>query len=484
MKTTDRREFIRSTALSVGASVLATGWGGCGPRPEKTPGEDRRAAAKPPNVLIVLCDQLRSSALGCMGNDHVLTPNIDELARRGVRFENAFACSPVCSPCRSQILTGKLTGPRGTRNELGSFLYKLPLSETTIAEHLRDAGYATGYIGKWHVSPHGVRRPDGFVPPGEPRHGFDYWAAIEVPHDHYDAKYFRDSPEPLVARGFSCNVETDLAIRFIEDRGDAPFFLMLSWNPPHDPYKPPPEHDVYNPDDIPLRPNVPDDLRRRAQYQLAGYYGLISAVDFNLGRILSRLDELDLTRDTLICFCSDHGSMLYSQGVLQQDGAKRRPWRESAQVPMILCYPRSIEPGQVRDTFIGSIDVMPTLLGLAGLATPGDVQGRDFSPLLLGQPCDEPDSIFLHITARGRTTPFSAPWRAVRTSDWMYAASGGLEDGDWLLYDLAQDPYEMNNLIDDPGHQARKDEMKARLEDWRRHFRDSLDLGQFYARQS
>lgn len=161
----------------------------------------------------------------------------------------------MCSPARAQIFTGKLSGESGKRKR-GNLMYKLPLNETSIAEILRREGYATGFIGKWHLSPHGVDTPRGFVPPGPARQGFDEWAAVEVPAGHFNAKYFTDTPEPI--RGFSCDVETDLAIRFIESHRDRPFFLAVSWNPPHNPYTPPREFDVYEPAAMPLRPNVPE----------------------------------------------------------------------------------------------------------------------------------------------------------------------------------------------------------------------------------
>ncbi len=437
-------------------------------------------AAGQPNVVLLIADQLRSSALGCTGNEVVKTPHLDRLAAQGALFTNAFACSPVCSPARAQILTGKFSGSSGKIRKPGNLLYKLPLEETTLAEILRQQGYATGFIGKWHLSPQDLETANGFVPPGPARQGFKTWAAIEVPSGHYNAKYFTDSPQPLVARGFSCDVETDLAIDYLESHRDQPFFLTVSWNPPHNPYTPPRPFDVYDPATIPLHPNVPAELAATARESLAGYYGLISAVDANVGKILDALETLDLTRQTIVLFVSDHGDMHGSQGVRLEEGAKRRPWSESCQVPFLVSYPGTVVPGQVHDALVGTVDIVPTLLALAGVEVPGWVQGLDHSPLILGEPFHERSSIFLHITAGGRSTPLAAPWRAVRTKEHLFAVSAGLEQGDWLLYDLRQDPFEMVNLIDDPARGDRKQDLRTQLDAWRTEIGDDLDLRQFY----
>ena len=436
-----------------------------------------------PNILIVLPDQLRASALACMGNDLVRTPNIDRLAARGLRFTNATACTPVCSPCRAQILTGRFSGPSAHPLVQVDLMHKLAFQQTTLAEVLKGQGYATGYIGKWHLSPRSQVRSDGFVPPGEARQGFDYWAAVELPTGHYDTIYYRDTPDPIRAEGFACDVETDLAIRYVKTRRKEPFFLMVSWNPPHGPYKPPQEYDIYDPEMVPLRPNVPRELAERARKRIARYYGLVSAVDFNLGRILQALDESGQAENTIVFFCSDHGVMHFSQGVRQGQGEKQRPWRESRHVPFILSYPPSVTRGRTHDVLIGSVDVMPTLLGLAGVAVPDSIQGRDLSPLILGRPYAEPESTFLHISKVNKDTPLAAPWRGVLTKEWLFTISGGIEGGDWLLYNVREDPFEVNNLVHDPGHRAKKEELRALLEEWRQRVGDDLDLdlGQFFA---
>lgn len=472
-----RRAFVAGLAAGLGLGTSACG------KPTTTSWPASRSTRRKPNVLLVISDQLRAADLGCMGNSTVATPHLDRLAAGGALFRNAFACSPVCSPARAQILTGRLTGGSGQIRRPSNLMYKLPLDQTSLAEILRQQGYATGYIGKWHLSPQTVDTPGGFVPPGRARQGFDYWAAVEVPSGHFDAQYFTDTPQPIIARGFSCDVETELAIQYFESHRRQPFFLAVSWNPPHDPYTPPPDFDVYDPAAIPLRPNVPEELASIARASLAGYYGLISAVDANVGRILDALEAFDLARSTIVLFCADHGDMLCSQGVRLQDGAKRRPWSESSRVPLIVSYPGVVTPGQVHDALIGTIDIVPTLLALAGVPEPNGVEGRDHSRLLLERPFAERESMFLHITIGGKSTPFSAPWRAVRTRDHLFAVSAGLEQGDWLLYDLRNDPFEMENLVGHRAYRDRKEELRTLLDGWRAEIGDELDLASFYRRR-
>jgi arylsulfatase A-like enzyme len=439
----------------------------------------------------VIADQLRSSAVGCYGNSTVQTPNIDRLASSGTRFSNAFALSPVCSPCRAQMLSGKYgTRPNIRRKFPGSpFLYKLPHEETTLAELLSRAGYATGMIGKWHISPKfsgldGRSIPPPLVPPGVPRQGFAHWIMSHPTRGHYDIPYFfGDEDEGRVIPGFSCELETDWALKFLAQERQEPFFLMLSWNPPHNPYQPPPAFDLYPPADIPLRPNVPEVYRSQAQQSLAGYYGLITAVDHHLGRILEGLDRLGLSENTVVVFVSDHGDSLYSQrGETDRFFHKRTPWSEAAHVPLIIRNGgMSPAAGGVSDALVGSIDLMPTLLELAGVPIPEDVQGRSLAPLLQGRQYTPRESIFLHMTSTAGL-PYGTPWRAVRTRDSWYAVSGGHRSDGWLLYDLKEDPYELRNLVAEPPKTTRRQELQDELRAWQLQLGDSLRLESYRPR--
>jgi arylsulfatase A-like enzyme len=191
---------------------------------------ESKAKDRRPSVLLILPDQMRGQALGCMGDPDVRTPNLDKMAAQGLLFRNTFANTPVCCPARAVILTGKYAHKNGMiANDL-----RLRESETTIAEILRVQEYRTGFIGKWHLD--GGRRLPGFVPPGPRRQGFQFWAANECEHRHFRPSYFRDDDRPIVDSRFETEVWTDLAIEFLHQVREKPFFLVVAMGPPHDPY--------------------------------------------------------------------------------------------------------------------------------------------------------------------------------------------------------------------------------------------------------
>jgi arylsulfatase A-like enzyme len=462
MKPMNRRAFIRRASLGMAAAAGV---------PTRRPAAD--GSARGPNIVYVFADQMRHHAMACAGNPVVKTPNLDAMAAQGMLLTNAFSCSPVCSPYRAQLLTGRYGHVTGvTNNDI-----RLPDEEETLAEVLKQRGYATGYIGKWHLDAGrkeapGTPRKNGFVPP-DSRQGFDYWAVHECTHLYFNRYYFRDSPEPVHFEGYEPDVQTDLAIAFMEQHQSGPFCLMLSYGPPHNPYKPPEAFDLYKPEDVPLRPNVPKEAEDQARAQIAQYYGLVTSLDHNIGRLAKAMDELGLADNTVFCFSSDHGDMLHSQG----QTLKQKPWEESVHIPFILRYPSRVTPDQRKDVLFASVDVMPTLLGLCDAPIPGGVQGRDLSDVFLGKSADEPESVFLSINGAGRNTGLHAPWRGVRTREWVYAWSAGLPGpGHWVLYNVKEDPYELNNLVNDPEHRDIRTKLHAMTEQWRKDTGDNLDL--------
>lgn len=413
-------------------------------------------AKKRPNILYVMPDQLRAQALGCMGNPDVRTPYIDRLASQGLLLPNTFANTPVCCPARANILTGKYAHRNGmVANDL-----RLRESEVTLAGRLRDAGYRTGFIGKWHLD--GGKRLPGFVPPGPRRHGFEFWAANECSHAHFNTQYFRDTPEPIPIRKFEAEAWTDLGLEFLRSgKTDArPFFLTIAVGPPHDPYKAPPEFaKLYDPAKLHMRPNWREKPGLPGPKEIAEYYGMVTAVDEQIGRLLRALDELGLADDTIVLLSSDHGDMLGSQG----RRLKRKPWEESIRVPGILRYPRKIQPGRRLDAIFTHVDFTPTLLGLCGAAAPAGAQGTDLSAVLTGERRAEPDSAFFQIFGPYQGDGTEDAWRGVRTHRHMYAR---FETRPWVLYDVEKDPYEMNNLVENPGAKSLLKDMDSRLTAW------------------
>ncbi len=448
MRELSRREFIKFASAGIAAATAGAGSELCGAADRK-----RR-----PNVLYVFADQMRAAAMGCMGNTCVKTPNLDALAGQGLLLTNAMSCSPVCSPYRAQLMTGRYGHTTGViHNDI-----KLPNTETTLPEMLKRAGYSTGYIGKWHLN--GDR--SGFVKP-EDRQGWDYWAALACSHQYFKTRYFRDTPEPIPINGYEPDVQTDLAIEFIKQNRDRPFCLAVSFGPPHNPYRAPAKFDIYDPAKLPLRPNVPPGQAEKWRPQIAQYYGLVTSLDANIARMMKALETLGIAEDTIFCFSSDHGDMLGSQG----HRLKQRPWEESVNVPFIMRYPRRLGPGRKSDVLLASVDVMPTLLGFCGATVPAGVQGRDLSGVLAGDGGDEPTMVYFANTHRGGGP--GTDWRGIRTKRWKYAYHA---KGDWVLYDLAADPYEMNNLIGDPKYKAKRDELRALLDARRKELGDKAEL--------
>lgn len=406
------------------------------------------AADRRPNILIIMPDQMRGQAMGVAGDTNVRTPTLDRLARDGLFLPNTFANTPVCCPARASILTGLYTHRHGVlSNDL-----RLRESSRTLAEVLADAGYATGFIGKWHLD--GGRRMPGFIPPGPRRQGFQFWAANECNHNHFNSSYFRDTDQPIPIKRFEPEVWTDEAIGFIRANRDRPFFLFWTCGPPHDPKGAPPDFEkLYDPAKLVMRPNWKEGIRGAGRNEMMKYYAAITAIDAQVGRMLDVLKELGIADDTIVLFTSDHGDMVGSQGV----NHKCKPWEESIRVPGIIRYPSRIAHGRRGDTLFSHVDFMPTLLSLCGVSIPPGLQGRDLSKSLTGRDGEEPECVLLQMCDSFGRDGSPAPWRAVRTKGHLYAR---FEDKPWLLCDIEKDPYQLKNLVDEPATA----DLRARLD--------------------
>ena len=402
-----------------------------------------------PNLLYIFADQMRGMDMHCAGNTQLYTPNLDRLAEQGMRLTHAYANTPVCTASRAMLLTGLYPAAnRVVANDL-------PLSTElpSLGEMFRSAGYRTGYIGKWHLD--GVPRSK-WTPPGPRRHGFEYWAAYNCSHDYFRAdKYYRDLPVAIRMEGYEPEVQTNLALDFLATVDERPFCLMLSWGPPHDPYPLVPEvfKDQYDPTTITLRPNVsavhadaaPLARDWETRETIANYYAAITALDYQLGRILDFLDETGLAGDTIVVFTSDHGDMLWSHGRMK----KQQPWEESIHIPFLIRWPNEIQAGTTSDALFGMIDHLPTLLSLCSIEASARLQGTDLAPTLLGLEQTPPSSLFLMDMVRmdESHTQNLDEWRGLRTRRYTYAR--WVDGRPWLLYDNENDPYQLINLVDD-----------------------------------
>lgn len=422
-----------------------------------------------PNILLILPDQMRASAMGCDGNKEVQTPNIDRLASEGMLFKRTYANVPVCCPARAILMTGTYPQVNGMiANDL-----RLREEHITIAERLRDAGYRTGFIGKWHLD--GGPRDPGFVPPGPRRQGFEFWAAYECHHKHFQPDYFRDTPERIVVDKFEPEASCDFAVEFLKSQPkDKPFFLTVQMGPPHDPYGAPEEYmkrydaEKLTPDaswqpGSETRPTPKAGLRRGplanrfvpvgGKEEIAAYYAAITAIDDQVGRLLTTLKETDADENTIILFTSDHGDMLGNHGMRR----KRKPHDESARVPGIIRWPARVPQGKIVDTLFSHIDMPPTLLALAGLDVPEEMQGADLSRVALGETTEGPEAVLLQIFVPYKGDAILAPWRGIITKDHTYAR---YKNAPWVLFDDQADPQQMKNLATD----ATSNEVREKLD--------------------
>lgn len=405
----------------------------------------------PPNILFLMPDQWRGMDLGSAGNRQVRTPNLDKLAADGVQFENAVANTPVCTPARSTVLTGRYPHATGTAvNDV-----RLPIQEVTLPEILRRRGYYTGFIGKWHLDG-GLRMP-GYVPPGDRRQGFDFWAANECSHAYFKQWYFRDSPDRIDVNGYEVFEWTKLGSEFLETAKNKkqPFCLYVQYGPSHDPYLAPPGYEtMYDPSRIELRKNWKEGAKRFGTTRdIAGYYAAIACLDEQIGQLLGKLDGLGMAGNTIVFVTSDHGDMLGSHGTF----LKRKPWEESVRVPGIFRWPKGLRAGVRSKAPFSHVDAAPTLLGLAGAESPVPMHGFDYSKHMRGASGATPEFAHLMIYTQTEMNE-NPPWRGLRSSKWKYARH---EEKPWVLYDIENDPFEMNNLASDRAQAKRMEAFDA-----------------------
>ncbi len=403
-----------------------------------------RLTAGPPNVVFILGDDLGINDLHCYGRADHHTPHLDRLAVQGARFTAAYVACPVCSPTRAALMTGKAPA----RLHLTTFLpgrpdcpsqkllhpkikQHLPLSEKTLAECLKDAGYATGCFGKWHLG------GKGFLPTDQ---GFDVYypgKANTTPGDTEGGKGEFD----LTAK----------ATAFVETHKDRPFFLYLAHHAPHIPYTAKPEL-----------------VKKNAKAFEPAYAAVIESMDETVGLLLKKLDESKLADNTLVVFTSDNGG-LHVPELKHQKITHNTPYRAGKgylyeggiRVPLIVRWPGKVKAGRTIDTPVVTTDWLPTLVGLAGGKAPGGLDGVSLAGLLsgTGAPADRP--LYWHVPHY--TNQGSRPGGAIREGQWKLIEH--YEDGSLELFDLSKDTGETTNLARKAV--ARAVAMRGKLDRWR-----------------
>lgn len=423
------------------------------------------APARRPNVLYLFSDEHRACSMPGEPMNEALAPNLAKFAKESVSFRNCISNYPVCSPYRAMLMTGRWPYQTGIiDNSLN-----LRHDEVSLGRTFGKAGYHTGYIGKWHLS--AGDEGGGFVPKGPARQGFDYWQVWSKTNQHFDVSftYDPDTGEKIQPKGYNCTLMTDQAEKFIRSNREKPWMLMVSWNPPHPNFEDAPKEyqEQFHPASFKFRPNVKEGPKLRQQAR--GYYGHIAGVDTEFGRLLRVLEETGQADNTIVVYTSDHGDMMGSHGF----GGKRLPWEESCKVPFLVRLPGVTPKGVVQDGLFSTVDIYPTLCGIAGVQVPSHCVGRDLSAAMRGQKIEFPESSFLmHIAKEGASGGENHPaplFRGVRTNQHTYAIA---DDGRWLLYDNREDPYQMHNLIEDAGRQKLARDLDGLVLDWLKRAKD------------
>ena len=426
-----------------------------------------------PNLLFVFSDQHSADMLGCYGNEQIRTPNLDRAASEGVRFNHCVSSYPVCTPYRAMLMTGQHPLYNGCfTNDVQLSPQRGPFLGTV----LRDAGYRTGYVGKWHLHGGDRRRP---IPAGPHHLGFDHMFLSNNCHLGYapgKCFYWSEEGKQVFFDEWEVYGQTRQALQFLDDcRTGEPFALFVSWHPPHDWYKDkdgwygydtiPELMGLYDPANIKIRPNAEDCPKRRRQYQ--GYMAMCSGVDRAFGWLLEELKQKGYDRNTIVVFTADHGDMLGSHGA---PGPKPYPENEATCVPFILRWPERLPTGRASDLLLGSLSLMPTLLGLMGLRIPDTCQGDDLSKAILEGRDNAVESVPL--------LAIGADYRGLYTKRHTYSftkprsGSTGHRYNYNTLYDRQNDPRQLRNLYEASEHRALRNGLHRLAQDWLDRFED------------
>lgn len=412
-----------------------------------------------PNVVVVFTDDQAYNTLHCAGNKAIETPNLDRLAGGGIRFDRAFVPSPVCVASRASIMSSLYPQQHGsTFLDNQPFLKKVKAGELKILpQYLAEAGYVTGYAGKTHM--------------GDPVENLGFHEGKDFPYDAFDEKGF------------------ELAETFLREKAgkDKPFLLWISPNQPHIPLKVVDKwREFYKPENMPVAPNFgkkpakaslinqgkPGEVTFRdgggpqtpeeARTTTALYYGEVSHMDEQLGRIMQVLAELGVEKNTLFIFLSDNGYHLGNHGI----GNKLVMYEESVRVPMIIRCPGATTGGRVCDALVSSLDVMPTILDFAGIPMPKGLEGKSLKPLLTGGEKAVREQVYAECCG---ISGLGLGHRMVRTAQWKYMFSDVNEEG---LFNLQRDPWELNDLADDAAQKDQLQSMRKALGEWMDHVGD------------
>jgi len=439
---------------------------------------EREGQNAKPNLIFIFSDQQSFDMLGCYGNKQIHTPNLDKLASEGIRFNHCISNIPVCTPYRGILLSGMHPLYNGA---LVNDIQMLEGNGNYFGEVLRKSGYHTGYYGKWHLYGGDRVRP---IPPGPYRYGFDNEFLSNnctMLYDSARAYYWDENGEKRLYGDWEWKAQTRQALDFLDKNAgkEKPVAMFLSWHAPHDwmaggvrehKYSAPRELEaMYNLNEITLRKNCVDNEKHRQYYQ--GHMAMITSIDEDFGLLMKKLEEKGIADNSLIIFTSDHGDLLESHNWPFNKG---RPEIESIRVPLLVKWPGMKSPRE-SNLLVGTLDLMPTILGMMGLQVPETCQGINLAPAIKEERDDAVESLPLFY--------FAGDWRGVYTHDYTYtfsletgnaephAAKLGFMDSN-VLYSHRDDPFELNNLFYDPGYDDLKNKLHNLSAFWMEKFND------------
>ena len=436
----------------------------------------------PNNIIFYFTDQQRWDTCGCFGQPLDITPNLDALAREGVKFDNAFSPQPVCGPCRALFQTGKYPTETGCfRNNI-----MLPAGVKTLGRYIEEAGYETAYIGKWHLASDGeLEKPptiDHTVTaiPRELRGGYTgFWRAadvLEFTSHGYDGFVFDEHGQRVDFKGYRADCINDMALEFLDGyTGEKPFFMTVSQIEPHHQND---RRHYEGPEGSKERFKnfiLPEDLKAlggNAAEEYPDYLGQCASLDENLGRLVAKLKEKGLYENTVIIFASDHGSHFLTRNRDEHlngyDDYKRSCHDACLHVPLVIAG-GPYRGGRTVEELVSTASLPKTILALAGVDVGGAMIGENLLDVVEKKSDNRPNEIFAQISE-------SRVGRCIRTARYTYsvyapgvnggAAAASDRYADDFLYDMDQDPHQLNNVVADPAYAQVKAELRKRLLDW------------------
>ena len=471
----NRREFLRTVGLGAAASVAGCGSNGF-------LGWGKRKADKRPNVVFILTDDQRWDMMSCAGHPFLKTPHLDRIAAEGAMFEKMFVTTSLCSPSRASFLSGLYAHTHGVVNNFTDY----PSRMTSFPMRLGQEGYETAYVGKWHMGEKDDRA----------RPGFDHWVSHKGQGKYFD-NLFNINGTREVKKGYYTTRVTDMAVEWIRRPHDRPFLLILGHKAAHTPFTPEPKyakafddvdvryprsafalegkpewvsqridtwHGIYGPI-YGFRKKFPDtrpeSVREFATF-VRSYTATIRSIDDSVGRVVAALAETGRLDNTLLIFAGDNGMFLGEHGMTD----KRTMHEESIRVPLLVRYPKLIKAGTRVPQMVLNVDLAPSVLDICGARPLKNIHGQSWKRLLAGHTAGWRTAWYYEYNYEEQF-PYTPNVRGVRTDRWKYVhyphGDGGPDRHKAELYDLASDPGESTNLIDNPARAAVVDRLKKDL---------------------